>query len=146
MISRCRHNLACVPTSDDEDEWGSEGPPDEAYSRVTRDLATLYAPLAPAAEDTVRRLIAGARRPRRRAGPVSRATEAVALVPGDESTPALTVAWTDLPGLTVRLGDGDTTVIPPCGCDACAESLPHCLDLLAGEVELAELRWAGIRR
>jgi len=35
----------------DGDPWGREGPPEEAYSRVTRDLATIYAPLAPAAHE-----------------------------------------------------------------------------------------------
>jgi len=30
-----------MPSRDDEYPWGVEEPPEEAYSRVTRDLATL---------------------------------------------------------------------------------------------------------
>jgi len=59
----------------DGDPWGREGPPEEAYSRVTRDLAT------------------------------------VALVPGDSRTATLTIGWTDLPGLTVRVGNSEAHAV-----------------------------------
>lgn len=140
-----------MPTADDENPWGREGPPDDAYTRVTRDLATLYAPLAGAAQDTVQRLtteydvVAHDRLNSGRAR-FTRVTKAVVLVPRDDRAPTLTIAWTNLPGLTVCLGEGVTAAVPPCGCDACAESLERCLDLLADEVELAEREWTGIRR
>jgi len=109
-----------------------------------RDLARVYAPLGPAAENTVRRLVStydvtahdvlDSERER-----FSRVIKALALVPGDARTASLTIAWTDLPGLTVRLGDEETYAVPACGCDACAESLGQCLDMFATEVDRAEL-------
>lgn len=140
-----------MPTLDDEYPWGVEGPPGEAYSRVTRDLATLYAPLAPAAEGTVRRLVSEYEVTANdvldsEQELLSRVIKAVALIPDDARMSSLTIAWTDLPGLTVRLDDGVSYAVPPCGCDACAESLAQCLDLFATEVDRAERTWNGIRR
>lgn len=98
----------------DGDPWGREGPPEEAYSRVTRDLATIYAPLAPAAHEAVQRLLAEydvtaydvlASEQER----FPRTTEAVALVPGDSRT--ATLRTTDLPGLTVRVGNSEAHAV-----------------------------------
>jgi len=136
---------------DDGYPWGPEGPPAEAYSRVTRDLGTLYAPLAGAGQDAVRRLaveydVIAQDVPHSERTRFERIVEAIALVPRDGSTPTVTIGWTDLPGLTVRLGEDGTAAVPPCGCDACAESLEQCLDMFATELEQVEREWNGIRR
>ncbi|MDQ4037286.1 MAG: DUF6226 family protein [Actinomycetota bacterium] len=89
-----------MPDIDGRYPWGPDGPPEEGYSRVTRDLATLYAPLAGAAQVAVRRLVVdydvvaqdvlhieSAR--------FERIVQAVALVPRDGSTRMLTIGLTD---------------------------------------------------
>jgi len=118
---------------------------------VTRDLATIYAPLAPAAHEAVQRLLAEydvtaydvlASEQER----FPRTTEAVALVPGDSRTATLTIGWTDLPGLTVRVGNSDAHAVPCCGCDACSESVEYCLTKFESLIDDAVHHWIGIKR
>ena len=40
------------------DRWGPAGPPQEAYSRVTRDLSAVYAGLPVALDERLARLVA----------------------------------------------------------------------------------------
>ncbi|MEJ7772196.1 MAG: DUF6226 family protein [Geodermatophilaceae bacterium] len=136
---------------DDGPPWGVDGPPDETYSRITRDLASIYAPLAPAAEAALQRLVREydvtahevleAERAR-----FSRTTRAVALVPSCPGPPTLTLGWTDLPGLTVRLGDSEMDAVPPGGCDACSKSVKQCLAQFEELIGAAIHAWWGIRR
>jgi hypothetical protein len=92
--------------------WGSEGPPDEAYSRVTD--PERFAPLVPAADALVERLVATY------AVELERATRAVRLQPALGAP--LTVGITDFPGVVLRFGHWCGTHQPMCGCDACDET------------------------
>ena len=54
----------------------------------------------------------------------------VRLVPADPEAAALEVVATRFPGLLVRRGRDRIEAIPVCGCDACDETLPDCLERL----------------
>ncbi|HZU73106.1 MAG TPA: DUF6226 family protein [Acidimicrobiales bacterium] len=79
----------------------------------------------------------------------SRGTAVVRLRPLAESAGALTVVYTDLPGLYVRLGDWHVEVLPRCGCDACDEDPNALVDelrrkathLVAGEFQEELTGW-----
>lgn len=105
----------------DRDTWGEDGPPGEAYSRVTD--PTRYLGLHPVADRVVDRLVARFRviaEPAaiegRWRGGVERATR---IVPADGGAP-LTVVWTGF-GVVVRAGHAFERGLPGCGCDACDE-------------------------
>ena len=107
-------------------DWSGEGPPEEAYSRVTE--PERFAPLHDWALDTAARLEreyevtrvegAGLDHDLERSQ-ISRPT--VKLTPLHESGPPVTIVFTDFPGLAVRMGRWFTDWFPSCGCDACDE-------------------------
>lgn len=122
------------------DRWGPEGPPEEAYSRVTRDLATLYAPVVDAARGTVDELASHYdvdRRPADRTelarveGCVSDALEATVLRPRSDDRSPLVVGVCDLPGVHLAFGRWASERLPACGCDACDETPEDLLEQLA---------------
>ncbi|MYC32917.1 MAG: hypothetical protein F4X64_07035 [Chloroflexi bacterium] len=107
-------------------DWSDEGPPEEAYSRVTE--PERFAPLHDWALDTV----AGLERYYEitrvegigldhdlERSQISRPT--VKLTPLHESGAPVTIVFTDFPGLAVRTGRWFTDWFPSCGCDACDE-------------------------
>ena len=106
--------------------WGREGPPDDAYSRVTE--PERFAPLHGWALEVVARLqteyevmldeggITDAELER---SPLSRPS--MKLTPIQDSSAPITIAFTDFPGLGVRVGHWVTDWFPSCGCDACDE-------------------------
>ena len=106
--------------------WGVEGPPDDAYSRVTE--PERFRPLHDWALETVARLQteyeanldegAGMDAELERS-PLSRAT--LRLTPLQDSCAPITIVFTDLPGLAVRAGRWFTEPFPSCGCDTCDE-------------------------
>lgn len=119
------------------DRWGPEGPPEEAYGRVTRDLATLYAPL----HDTVRAMVdelvahydvehraASDAEQTRVEGCVSDLRETTVLVPRSRDQSPLIVGRCDLPGVHVAYGRWASGHLPACGCDACGETLEDLVD------------------
>ena len=105
--------------------WGVEGPPDDAYSRVTE--PERFRPLHEWALEAVARLQTeyevnldegeGMDAQLERS-PLSRAT--LRLTPLQDSCAPITIAFTD-PGLAVRAGRWFTEPFPSCGCDACDE-------------------------
>lgn len=109
------------------DRWGTGSPPEDAYSRVTD--PEIYRPLHGIAEavledlvrrfDVVREEVAGPGR-------------SVRLTPAAEGAAALTVEFTDFPGLRVHLGreSGSGAPVPMCGCDACDETVEDCRESL----------------
>ena len=109
------------------DRWGPEGPPTEAYSRVTN--PERFAPLHDVAMATLDRLESEYRVVREedfgldsrleRSRP-ARAT--VRLLPDDPLAGPLAIGFTSFPGLMVRLGRWFVEPIPTCGCDACDET------------------------
>ena len=115
------------------DHWGTEGPPPEAYSRVTN--PERFRPLHAFIEELISRLERAfdvewveEDRP----GDTFKGSEfvrpGIRLRPRDPGAAPLVVAFTTFPGLRLRAGRWYTDAFPGCGCDACAETL-------AGEIE-----------
>ena len=106
--------------------WGAEGPPEDAYSRVTE--PERFRPLHESVLEFVARLQADYEVTREEGTgldtelekvPLSRAT--IRVTPLQNSCAPVTIAFTDFPGLAVRLGRWETAWFPSCGCDACDE-------------------------
>jgi hypothetical protein len=138
------------------DRWGPDGPPVEAYSRVTN--AARFAPLHTFAETTLARLEAEYDVTRSEgwtlepdAQRVRTARPSVRLDPRSPDAAPLLVSFTTFPGLQVRAGRWHTEPIPACGCDACDESLDDVLgrfewlvaQVVAGRFREAVWAWRG---
>ena len=117
------------------DRWGIEGPPEEAYSRVTN--PERFQPVHGAAmelldrlerEFEVRRIESCAAAAE--LAKVSDARPPVKLVPNDSEAAPIAVAFTHFPGLHLKFGRWRTEWLPVCGCDACDETA----DELIGEM------------
>ena len=107
--------------------WGIEGPPEEAYSRVTN--AERFQPLHSAATELLDRLereFAVERLEGHVAddelGRVILSRPPIRLVPPDSRAAPIRVAYTDFPGIHLRFGSWRTERFPNCGCDACDET------------------------
>ena len=103
--------------------WGSEGPPDDAYSRVTE--PERFKPLHDWALEAVARLQANYEVTLEEGEgfdtelerfPLSRPT--IKLTPLQGSCAPITIAFTDSLGLRVRFGRWATEPFPDCMCDA----------------------------
>ena len=115
--------------------WGPDGPPREAYSRVT--APERHASLIAHADRVVDRLVMSydvLAEPVEREG----AVRAVRLTP-TEGAP-LVVGVTSFPGLVIDWGTWGTARFPDCGCDACDE---QAVDQSAAFEELVEDVVAG---
>ena len=107
-------------------DWSGEGPPDEAYSRVTE--PERFKPLHEWALEAVERLQTeyevileegtGIDAELERS---TLARPTMRLIPRQESCAPITIAFTDFPSLRVRVGLWVTDRFPSCGCDACDE-------------------------
>ena len=104
--------------------WGLEGPPPEAYSRVTN--PERFAPLHPIAMAHLRRLqeqFAVERvedyEPVRGLRQAALARPTVRLKPTDSKAAPILVAFTKFPSLIVQCGLLVEFGFPGCGCDAC---------------------------
>lgn len=106
--------------------WGPEGPPYEAYSRVTE--PERFLPLVDWTLDLLSRLEAMydvSREENYRLDaeleriPPTRPT--IRLRPGRDSSAPITVAFYDQPGIYVRFGRSFMERFPNCACDACDE-------------------------
>lgn len=108
------------------DRWGIAGPPPEAYSRVTN--PERFRPLHGFAERMLGSLETDfdvAREDGYGLDPDIKRNDAnytVRLVPRAADAGPLSMAFTSLPGLWVRLGHWFVEPIPSCGCDACDET------------------------
>src|SRR5262245_42075184 len=116
------------------DRWGDEGPPEEAYSRVSRDLRDVTADFARFLADLpvelvgsydcrVRELTAEERQ-RLRGKSSDQFDEAYAIQPADPSATTLLIGRERFhEGASVALGLGVAIDpgIPSCFCDACDE-------------------------
>jgi hypothetical protein len=108
--------------------WGVEGPPLEAYSRVTN--PERFASLHDVATELLARLELefDAERadgygldPEVEEG-ITLARASVSLVPRDASSAPLVIAFSAFPGVRVRFGRWCIVAFPTCGCDACDET------------------------
>lgn len=119
------------------DRWGSAGPPEEAYSRVTRDLAVVYAGLPAALDAHLQRLVTDYDATLREAapdelprGPVEQPPldgRAVAVVPADPRCLGLWLVLTDAPTLWGWTAGPSWFGLPQCSCDACDTDLEELL-------------------
>lgn len=113
------------------DRWGPDGPPDEAYSRVTRDLAAVTAAFASWLDELPERLVSSYHcRPRpTTAAEQQRLANAwtattFAVEPADADCATLLVARGTFEGGTsalIGLGVATQELVPSCFCDACDE-------------------------
>lgn len=132
------------------DRWGPDGPPEEAYSRVTRDLRAVFAELVQrlavlpaeleARYDAVLRTPTPAESTRfTRAQPHWPVDGVSTLVPSAEGASPLVVARWDADdggtGAVVGLGDRLTYVFPSCWCDACDTDSAEVIDDLERYVD-----------
>ena len=122
------------------DKWGIEGPPEEAYSRVTN--PERFQPLHAAATELIDRLereFAVDRLEGHDAddelGRVRLARSPIRLVPYDLQAAPILVAFTDFPGLHLRFGSWRTEPFPDCGCDACDETADGSIEEMIKMVE-----------
>jgi hypothetical protein len=104
--------------------WGLEGPPQEAYSRVTN--PERFEPLHQAALAHLQRLQEQFAVERvegyeldQQFTPVELARSSVKLIPADSKAAPIAIAFTSFPAVIVRCGLLVELVFPVCGCDAC---------------------------
>ena len=122
------------------DRWGIEGPPEEAYSRVTN--PERFQPLHAAAMELLDRLereFAVERLEGHDAdeelGRGSLARPSIRLVPHDPQAAPIVVAFTEFPGLRLRFASWRTEPFPDCGCDACDETADVSIEEMTRMVE-----------
>lgn len=108
-------------------DWGMEGPPEDAYSRVTE--PERFLPMHDWALELVARLEQEYEVTRQEGEgidselenrPLSRPT--IKLTPLQDSCPPITITFNDFPGLAVRVGRWGVDRFPSCGCNACDET------------------------
>ncbi len=107
-------------------DWAGEGPPDDAYERVTE--PERFTPLHEWTLEAVERLQAEydvtLEEGKGMDAELERsllARPTLKLTPRQESCAPITIAFTDFPGIAVRVGRWVTEPFPSCGCDACDE-------------------------
>jgi hypothetical protein len=119
------------------DRWGADGPPEEAYGRVTD--PSRYAELHVLGRellDDLERCYEVGRESNVVADPHGTTTaRLVRLVPVDPRSSPLGIAFGGFPGLTVHSGRADELHLPVCGCDACDETVAECAERLHERVE-----------
>ena len=123
------------------DRWGSDGPPEEAYSRVTN--PERFQPLHAAATELLDRLEREFAVERLEGpdaddelGRKSLARPAIRLTPHDPQAAPIVVAFTEFPGLHVRFGSWRKEPFPGCGCDACDETADGSMEEMTELVEV----------
>ena len=121
--------------------WGAEGPPPEAYSRVTNPKR--FAPLHAAADGLLDRLEREFDTERTRGYGLDPELEegfelarpSVSLVPRDTGAAPIVVAFSAFPGLRVRFGRWHMVAFPTCGCDACDETAESEINRLSSLID-----------
>ena len=120
--------------------WGREGPPPEAYSRVTdperfRALHDFAVRLLGRLEATfdVERLEGYGLDHELERGDLVRPS--VKLLPRSSDAAPIVFVFTAFPGIHVRLGRWRTEAFPACGCDACDETADGEAARLSGMVD-----------
>jgi hypothetical protein len=119
------------PTIMRGDRWGLQGPPSEAYSRVTN--PERFAPLHEIATALLKRLeldfdverAEGFGLDPQLEHKIGVARPTIILTPriANAAGAPVSVSFSTFPGLHVRFGHWYTCAFPACGCDACDETL-----------------------
>ncbi|HWD72950.1 MAG TPA: DUF6226 family protein [Actinomycetota bacterium] len=120
--------------------WGIEGPPPEAYSRVTD--PERFQPLHSFAEGLAARLEAGFDVERTEGYGLDAELErmgttrpTIRLTPRSPRTAPVVFAFTPFPGVVTRSGRWQVDPFPSCGCDACDEDAEDEIERLAWLVD-----------
>ena len=108
--------------------WGPDGPPPEAYSRVTD--AERFRPLHAAMREIIDRLQSkydvtlteGYGLDEELERRMTLAAPTVILTPSDSGAAPISIVFSAFPGLHLRFGRWHVEPFPDCGCDACDES------------------------
>jgi hypothetical protein len=113
------------------ERWGTEGPPEDAFSRVTH--PERYAPMHAVADALLAHLLEhyDCMAEDETAGEHELRAVRVRSVPG---TAPMRLAWTDFPGVRASLGSAAAAAAPVCGCDACDEPLRASAEQLRDDV------------
>jgi hypothetical protein len=100
-----------------------DGPPGDAYSRVTEPgrYAVLHDAAGELLDDLTERYIVERRESGERLDPAGEPVRVVRLIPRTPDAATMAVAFTAFPGLVVRFGRWYEQALPSCGCDACDE-------------------------
>jgi hypothetical protein len=140
------------------DSWGADGPPDEAYSRVSRDLRTLTADFATYLDALPGQLTAAYRCAIRAPEPHEQAQvhgngvkpdEVYAVQPDEPRASGLVVARLRYDGgasVRLRAGLAIAEDIPICFCDACDEDSESLIAQTRDIVELTVNGFVEFRR
>jgi hypothetical protein len=122
------------------DTWGREGPPPEAYSRVTD--PERFLPLHAFAEELAAHLEAEFDVERTEGDHLDPELErpgsarpTIRLTPGNPRAAPIVLAFTSFPGVTARFGRWKVEAFPNCGCDACDEDADDEIERLTWLVE-----------
>ena len=123
------------------DRWGPEGPPKEAYSRVTN--PERFQPLHGAAIELLGRLERDFDVEREEGYGLDEELEkhfdparpGVRLTPLDPQAAPIVVVFTKFLGLHFRFGSWRTEPFPNCGCDACDETADGSIEEMTRMVE-----------
>lgn len=110
--------------------WGMEGPPEDAYSRVTH--PERYAPLHGVADALVAHLLAEYDCVAEEDATALHEVRAVWMRP--VSGAGFRLVWTDFPGVRAALGGDVDEAAPLCGCDACDEALEQAAEQFCDRV------------
>ncbi len=121
--------------------WGPEGPPPEAYSRVTN--AERFRPLHTAMLEIISRLERDFEVERKDGYGLDEKLErgqelarpSVGFNPRNSDAAPIAVAFSTFPGVHVRFGRWRIEPFPGCGCDACDESAEGEIDRLTEMVD-----------
>ena len=121
--------------------WGREGPPEEAYSRVTN--PERFQPLHGAAMELLGRLERDFDVKREDGYGLDEELEknfaparpSARLIPHDPQAATIVVAFTEFPGLYFRFGSWRIEPFPNCGCDACDETPEGLIEEMTRMVE-----------
>ncbi len=129
------------------EKWASQGPPQEAYGRLTNpERYRVLHNIARALLDDMERRFDVTHEVSSEADQYSAASgRVVRLVPADMAASPLTVVFDDFPGLLVRMGDDCIAGLPACGCDACDETVERCAEQLHAYAEVCAAGDVGER-
>ena len=127
---------------DDQWEPKRKSPPDEAYERVTN--PERFQPLHSAVMEMIVRMeetfdfrrVEGYGLDEELEGKIAIVRPSVRLTPVNSNAAPITVAFSDFPGLFVRLGRWVIEPFPSCGCDACDESAADEIERLTELVDV----------
>jgi hypothetical protein len=118
--------------------WGSSGPPEDAYTRVTNPgrFLPLHAAAARLIEALQQQYAVSLQQASTPEEPTIELVQSgVTLTPAQPDCAAITFFLTTFPGVLLHCGHCTTAVFPACGCDACDESAPEEIERLAWTVE-----------